>query len=205
MTGQPDSSWLQERLFERRIVLCRGVLDDALAGRVAAELMTLDALGDGAIELQFDSQATVARAGVDPHRRHRPARRSGQHRVLRSRRGCIRRGALRRREEDGPCPYPVPPERSGARDLRTGERAHRVVRSSLQTPRPVARAGGRLDRSPAVRSCRRLPRGTLARCHRVEFVTGSSTRSPETGRPSVRSGTHAITRFTPRGPRLALP
>ncbi|MGA3216640.1 MAG: ATP-dependent Clp protease proteolytic subunit [Acidimicrobiales bacterium] len=59
MTGQPDSSWLQERLFERRIVLCRGVLDDALAGRVAAELMTLDALGDGAIELQFDSQATA--------------------------------------------------------------------------------------------------------------------------------------------------
>ena len=36
MTNEPDGSWLQERLFERRIVLCRGVLDDSLTGRVAA-------------------------------------------------------------------------------------------------------------------------------------------------------------------------
>ncbi|MGO9583584.1 MAG: ATP-dependent Clp protease proteolytic subunit [Acidimicrobiales bacterium] len=56
MSKEPDGSWLQERLFERRIVLCRGTLDDALAGRVAAELMTLDALGDAAVELQLDSQ-----------------------------------------------------------------------------------------------------------------------------------------------------
>jgi ATP-dependent Clp protease protease subunit len=35
--------------------MCRGVLDDALADRVAAELMTLDALGDSAVELQLDS------------------------------------------------------------------------------------------------------------------------------------------------------
>lgn len=55
MTNEPDGSWLQERLFERRIVLCRGVLDDSLTGRVAAALMTLDALGDGAVELQLDS------------------------------------------------------------------------------------------------------------------------------------------------------
>jgi ATP-dependent Clp protease, protease subunit len=52
---EPNGSWLEERLFERRIVLCRGLLDDPLAGRVAAELMTLDALGDGAVELQLDS------------------------------------------------------------------------------------------------------------------------------------------------------
>jgi len=56
MNMEPNSSWLEERLFERRIVLCRGVLDDVLAGRVAAELMTLDALGDGAVELQLASQ-----------------------------------------------------------------------------------------------------------------------------------------------------
>lgn len=56
MTDEPGGFWLQERLFERRIVLCRGVLDDSLADRVAAELMTLDALGDGAVELQLDSQ-----------------------------------------------------------------------------------------------------------------------------------------------------
>ena len=56
MNLEPNSSWLEERLFERRIVLCRGVLDDPLAGRVAAELMTLDALGDGAVELRLDSE-----------------------------------------------------------------------------------------------------------------------------------------------------
>ena len=56
MTIGPRDSWLEERLFERRIVLCRGVLDDALAGRVAAQLMTLDALGDSAVELQLDSE-----------------------------------------------------------------------------------------------------------------------------------------------------
>jgi ATP-dependent Clp protease protease subunit len=56
MTMGPSDSWLEERLFERRMVLCRGVLDDVLAGRVAAQLMTLDALGDGAVELQLDSE-----------------------------------------------------------------------------------------------------------------------------------------------------
>lgn len=56
MTIGPSDSWLEERLFERRMVLCRGVLDDVLAGRVAAQLMTLDALGDGAVELQLDSE-----------------------------------------------------------------------------------------------------------------------------------------------------
>jgi ATP-dependent Clp protease protease subunit len=59
---EPNGSWLEERLFERRIVLCRGVLDDPLAGRVAAELMTLDALGDGAVELQLDSEGASLEA-----------------------------------------------------------------------------------------------------------------------------------------------
>ena len=62
MNFEPNGSWLEERLFERRIVLCRGVLDDPLAGRVAAELMTLDALGDGAVELQLDSEGASLEA-----------------------------------------------------------------------------------------------------------------------------------------------
>jgi ATP-dependent Clp protease, protease subunit len=62
MNFEPNGSWLEERLFERRIVLCRGELDDPLAGRVAAELMTLDALGDGAIELQLDSEGASLEA-----------------------------------------------------------------------------------------------------------------------------------------------
>ncbi len=59
---EPNGAWLEERLFERRIVLCRGMLDEALAGRVAAALMTLDALGDGAVELQLDSEGTSLEA-----------------------------------------------------------------------------------------------------------------------------------------------
>ena len=62
MNREPDGSWLQERLFERRIVSCRGVLDDALAGRVSAELMTLDALGDAAVELQLDARGASLEA-----------------------------------------------------------------------------------------------------------------------------------------------
>ena len=62
MTMEPSDSWLEERLFDRRIVLCRGILDDALAGRVSAQLMALDALGDGAIELQLDSQGASLEA-----------------------------------------------------------------------------------------------------------------------------------------------
>ena len=62
MNREPDGSWLQERLFERRIVSCRGVLDDDLVGRVAAELMTLDALGDAAVELQLDTRGASLEA-----------------------------------------------------------------------------------------------------------------------------------------------
>ena len=62
MTTEPSDSWLEERLFDHRIVLCRGILDDALAGRVSAQLMALDALGDGAIALQLDSQGASLEA-----------------------------------------------------------------------------------------------------------------------------------------------
>jgi ATP-dependent Clp protease protease subunit len=56
MTIGPSDYWLEERLFDRRMVICRGVLDDVLAGRIAAQLMALDALGDTAVELQLDSE-----------------------------------------------------------------------------------------------------------------------------------------------------
>lgn len=51
----PPPGWLQERLFERRVVFVSGPLDDALAARVAAELLTLDQTGDGPIDLYLDS------------------------------------------------------------------------------------------------------------------------------------------------------
>jgi len=40
-------NWLQEHLFERRIVLVTGRLDDDSAARAAAALLTLDARGTG--------------------------------------------------------------------------------------------------------------------------------------------------------------
>jgi ATP-dependent Clp protease protease subunit len=46
---------LRAQLFQRRIVFLRGPLDDAVAGDVAAQLMTLDASGDEAVQLHIDS------------------------------------------------------------------------------------------------------------------------------------------------------
>jgi len=51
MSARPDD--LRRHLLERRIVLVSGVIDDASAARVAAELMTLDATGDQALVLQL--------------------------------------------------------------------------------------------------------------------------------------------------------
>jgi ATP-dependent Clp protease, protease subunit len=51
------ASWgegIRASLFDRRLVLLSGQLDSEAANRAAAELMTLDALGDEAIELQID-------------------------------------------------------------------------------------------------------------------------------------------------------
>src|SRR5258708_25930739 len=49
------SAWLQEKLFERRIVLVTGRLDDDLAAEAAAAVMTFDAIGDEPIDLHLDS------------------------------------------------------------------------------------------------------------------------------------------------------
>lgn len=52
--GRPPA-WLQERLFERRIIFITGRLDAAVAAQAAAEIMTLDATGDGPIDVYLDS------------------------------------------------------------------------------------------------------------------------------------------------------
>ncbi len=46
---------LRARMFEQRVVLVNDALDDALAGRVATELMMLDASGDSAVRLLLNS------------------------------------------------------------------------------------------------------------------------------------------------------
>src|SRR5437899_4251785 len=49
--------WLQEQLFERRIVVVAGRLDDDAATKAAAALLALDADGDRPIEVHLDSPA----------------------------------------------------------------------------------------------------------------------------------------------------
>lgn len=52
------TDWQQvmgSRLFDRRIVLLSGTLDDESANRAGLELMTLDATGDEAVALHVDS------------------------------------------------------------------------------------------------------------------------------------------------------
>ena len=54
----PHSGWqdkLYERLLEQRIVLASGILDDEAATRLSAQLLTLDAEGDGAIRLELQN------------------------------------------------------------------------------------------------------------------------------------------------------
>jgi ATP-dependent Clp protease protease subunit len=55
----PDLSdpheWMRRQLFERRIVLLSGAVDDRTATEVGAALMTLDAMGDDPIHVQVDS------------------------------------------------------------------------------------------------------------------------------------------------------
>jgi len=49
------AGWLQEQLFERRIVLVTGRLDGDVAAKAAAVLLAMDARGDRPIELHLDS------------------------------------------------------------------------------------------------------------------------------------------------------
>ncbi|HET9080752.1 MAG TPA: ATP-dependent Clp protease proteolytic subunit [Trebonia sp.] len=54
----PHVGWqdkLYERLLERRIVLASGVLDEAAATRLSAQLLTLDAEGDGPVRLELQN------------------------------------------------------------------------------------------------------------------------------------------------------
>lgn len=55
--------WTRGLLFDRRTVILSGVLDDEAANRAGMELMTLDATGDEAVNLQISSGGgTVAAA-----------------------------------------------------------------------------------------------------------------------------------------------
>jgi ATP-dependent Clp protease, protease subunit len=51
----PTPAWLQQKLFERRIVFVTGRLDEALAAQAAAQIMALDASGTEPIDVVLDS------------------------------------------------------------------------------------------------------------------------------------------------------
>ena len=53
--GPALAPWLEERLFDRRIVVLQGVVTAAAATRTAAALMTLDALARDPVELHLRS------------------------------------------------------------------------------------------------------------------------------------------------------
>lgn len=60
--------WLEERLFDRRIVMIRGSLTGPAATQAAAALLTLDAMGTEPVELHVaapDGELTAAFAVVD--------------------------------------------------------------------------------------------------------------------------------------------
>jgi ATP-dependent Clp protease, protease subunit len=51
----PMEEWLQQRLFDQRVVLLQGSLDSVTASRVAAQLVALDALGGHRITMHMNS------------------------------------------------------------------------------------------------------------------------------------------------------
>jgi ATP-dependent Clp protease protease subunit len=66
--GAGLSPWLEERLFDRRIVVLRGPLTGPAASHTAAALLTLDALGTEPVELHLaavDGELAAAFAVVD--------------------------------------------------------------------------------------------------------------------------------------------
>jgi ATP-dependent Clp protease, protease subunit len=66
--GDNVSPWLEERLFDRRIVLLAGTLTDMTANHVAAALLTLDAVSTEPVALHVsspDGELSAAFAIVD--------------------------------------------------------------------------------------------------------------------------------------------
>jgi ATP-dependent Clp protease protease subunit len=70
--SRPDAAavppWLQERLFDRRMVMLTGVLDGAAASHAAAALVTLGAIGTDPVQLHVtstDGELSAAFAVVD--------------------------------------------------------------------------------------------------------------------------------------------
>jgi ATP-dependent Clp protease protease subunit len=64
MDGGDPRSWMRRKLFDLRIVLLSGPVDDEAGHEVGVELMTLDAIGDGPVHLQIDSAGGTLAAAL---------------------------------------------------------------------------------------------------------------------------------------------
>jgi ATP-dependent Clp protease, protease subunit len=64
MDGGDPRSWMRKKLFDLRIVLLSGPVDDEVGHEVGVELMTLDAIGDGPVHLQIDSAGGTLTAAL---------------------------------------------------------------------------------------------------------------------------------------------
>jgi ATP-dependent Clp protease protease subunit len=66
--GEGMAPWLEERLFDRRIVMLRGALTHATASQAAAALLTLDAMGVEPVQVHMnvpEGELAAAFAVVD--------------------------------------------------------------------------------------------------------------------------------------------
>lgn len=54
--GEGSSAWLDERLFDRRIINLRGPLTGSVASQVAGALLSLDALGSQPVQLHMSTR-----------------------------------------------------------------------------------------------------------------------------------------------------
>ncbi len=164
MTMEPGDSWLEERLFDRRIVLCRAILDGALGGRTAAQLMALDALGDSSVELQLDSQGAsleAARTLIDViDLLGVPVNIVCAGRVEGGAIGLLAAGTRRTALPHTRFRLTDPElEISGRANELSALLPHRAARAAARTRRPV-------QRPSRLRSCCRLPRRPFARFKR---------------------------------------
>jgi ATP-dependent Clp protease protease subunit len=61
---EPGRRTARDRLFDQRMVFLWGHLDASVANQLAAELMTLDATGDGPVHLHIDSPGGTLEAAL---------------------------------------------------------------------------------------------------------------------------------------------
>ena len=194
--GMPG--WLEERLFDQRIVMIRGPLTSEAATGIAAALLTLDAAGPGTDPAARGQLRRRAERGARGHRRHRRDDRAGARRGHVRGRRCGARGAGRGGAALGVPACPVQAGRAargrGDRYRRRGGRGRRAAPAGAGGGRAAAGRGDRAapqpDRGRPVR--RAHPAAAEARDYGlIDEIVGKEAYRPqrrERGRPASTPG-----------------